>query len=339
MGLASIVKSAATTSSIPDAPASVPETPPAIGVPVDGEGSGSSVISSMKSLFVSASAPPAAPGKYMAAILGKIKYIRDVNNFHGFYSDEQLSKIAHEASQSDLDALAAKMKFPSVELAIELAAIALYDVVILADDSGSMLMDKERVEDLQFIISQAVEIATKFDADGISLRTFKDTVRADNVKTVADVDKSVAKMRFNGSTPIGPAIRSHVLEPMLFKPAARGSLKKPVLVLVVTDGAPDNKGDVVNAVASVGRTLGSTKYGTKAVAFQFAQVGRDRDAQAWLGEIDADPEIGGIIDATSYFEHEQEEYSRKGVDLTPYLWILKLMMGAIDPKYDSEDEV
>jgi hypothetical protein len=57
-----------------------------------------------------------------------------------------------------------------------------------------------------------------------------------------------------------------------------------------------------------------------------------------LGEIDRDPVVGNLIDATSYFEFEQEEYARKGLDLTPYLWILKLLMGAIDPKYDKEDE-
>lgn len=45
---------------------------------------------------------------------------------------------------------------------------------------------------------------------------------------------------------------------------------------------------------------------------------------------DEDPEVGTSIDATSYYELEAEEYARKGVTLTPELWLVKLMVGAID---------
>ena len=43
-----------------------------------------------------------------------------------------------------------------------------------------------------------------------------------------------------------------------------------------------------------------------------------------------------MIDATSYFELEAEEYQRRGVVLTPELWMVKLMVGAIDPTYDEQ---
>jgi len=44
-----------------------------------------------------------------------------------------------------------------------------------------------------------------------------------------------------------------------------------------------------------------------------------------------------MIDATSYFELEAEEYMRRGVNLTPELWLVKLMVGAVDPTYDEQD--
>lgn len=297
------------------------------------------VIASITSFVKGSPVVPVQPGKYRDAILNKLTYIRDVNKLHAFFTDIQLQYIADVASQSDLDSLTRKLNFPSVELTIEFSALALYDVVILADDSGSMTFDKERTDDLQFIITQVAEIATCFDKDGITLRTFKDTLSADNLTNVVKVQTEVNKMNYNGGTPMGNALRSYVLDPLVFKPASKQTLQKPVLVIVVTDGAPDNKYDVRNAVLNAKSTLSNTKYGPKAVAFQFAQVGRDRQAQAWLGEIDTDADIGDMIDATSYFEHEQDEYSRKGIDLTPYLWILKLIMGSIDPKYDSEDEM
>ena len=294
------------------------------------------IISSFSSFL---SKPQEPPGKYFAAILNKLKYVRDVNGFHAFFSDDILNDIATVVSQSDLDSLTKTLKFPSVELVIEFAALALYDVVIIADDSGSMTFDQERTDDLLFIVSQVADIATRFDKDGISLRTFKNTLSADKLTSVDKVQKEISKMKYNGGTPMGSGINKFVLEPLVYKPAARQSLRKPVLVIVITDGAPDNKYEVRNAVMTAKSTLGETKYGSKAVSFQFAQVGRDRQAQQWLSEIDSDVDIGDMIDATSYFEHEQEEYSRKGIDLTPYLWILKLIMGAIDPKYDSEDEM
>lgn len=62
-------------------------------------------------------------------------------------------------------------------------------------------------------------------------------------------------------------------------------------------------------------------------------------AQAFLGELDNDPQIGKVIDAISYFELEAQEFERRnGVTLTPDLWLVKLCVGAIDASYDEQDE-
>jgi hypothetical protein len=42
------------------------------------------------------------------------------------------------------------------------------------------------------------------------------------------------------------------------------------------------------------------------------------------------------VDCTSYYELEQQEYARKGVSLTPDLWMMKLMVGAVDRSYDEQ---
>ena len=67
------------------------------------------------------------------------------------------------------------------------------------------------------------------------------------------------------------------------------------------------------------------------------QVGKDQEAQRFLGKLDNDPVVGGMVDATSYYELEAEEYARKGITLTPDLWMVKLMVGSIDPSYDEQD--
>ena len=65
-------------------------------------------------------------------------------------------------------------------------------------------------------------------------------------------------------------------------------------------------------------------------------MGKDTDAQAFLGRLDNDRDVGGMVDATSYFELEAEEYKQRGIVLTPELWLVKLMVGAIDPTYDEQ---
>jgi hypothetical protein len=47
-----------------------------------------------------------------------------------------------------------------------------------------------------------------------------------------------------------------------------------------------------------------------------------------------------MVDCTSNYENESAEMARANppVDLTPDLWVLKLILGAIDPSYDTQDE-
>ena len=41
------------------------------------------------------------------------------------------------------------------------------------------------------------------------------------------------------------------------------------------------------------------------------QVGKDAAATRFLSSLDTDPVVGRMIDCTSYYEQEQEEYARK----------------------------
>ena len=42
-------------------------------------------------------------------------------------------------------------------------------------------------------------------------------------------------------------------------------------------------------------------------------MGKDQQAQEFLGKLDNDPVIGRMVDATSYYELEAMEYQKKGV--------------------------
>ena len=146
------------------------------------------------------------------------------------------------------------------------------------------------------------------------------------------------QVQFTGMTPLGSSLDSKVIRPFLGAGIQGRNLQKPILVITITDGEPtgEPQNTVANVIKNAKNMCANSIYGPGAIAFEFAQVGKDTKAQAFLGRLDTDPEIGKMIDATSYYELEAEEYSRRGVNLTPELWLVKLMVGAVDPTYDEQ---
>ena len=59
-----------------------------------------------------------------------------------------------------------------MELATSLACVALYDIVIYADDSGSMIFEEggERVSDLKLILGRVAEVAAGLRCPSQSLQ-------------------------------------------------------------------------------------------------------------------------------------------------------------------------
>lgn len=102
-----------------------------------------------------------------------------------------------------------------VELAFDLAALALYDVIIYADDSGSMAFEEggERIADLKLILGRVAEVATLFDDDGISIRFMNSPVNGDGIKDAAAANNVVAQVQFNGLTPLGTNLDAKVSQP------------------------------------------------------------------------------------------------------------------------------
>lgn len=282
-----------------------------------------------------------APGGMTGAIHAKLAQIVAANQLQRFYPPQALQAVAARLdARVNFRDLAARWRMP-VELALDLASLALYDVILFADDSGSMAFEEngERIDDLKLIGSKVAEIATLFDDDGILVRFMNSPTEGNGVRSAADVNALLAGVQYAGLTPLATALQSKVLAPIVFSLAGSGQLAKPVLVLTITDGEPtDNPRDLVVQVIKDARNRLAAQYGPKAVAFEFAQVGKDTRAQAFLGQLDKHPAVGGSIDCTSYFEMEQAEYQKRGINLSPELWLVKMMVGSIDPTYDEGDE-
>lgn len=170
-----------------------------------------------------------------------------------------------------------------------------------------------RIKDLRLILERVSFAATLFDQDGISLRFMNTDLSGardpqgrplqDGVATEAQIEQIMRGVQFKGLTPMGTSLRKKVIDEIVLAKAAQGQLKKPVLVIAITDGQP--AGEPQNAVFDTIRYAFDTlqqrypQYGRGGVAFEFAQVGNDEAAKKFLGKLDEDPQIGPMVDCTS----------------------------------------
>lgn len=169
----------------------------------------------------------------------------------------------------------------------------------------------ERIEDLKVILSKVAYAASLFDNDGIQVRLMNctpkdmahppDPRQYNNIRTEEQVKALLDLHDFKGLTPMGTELRRKILDPLVVGPARAGALRKPVLVITITDGQPagETGGTIFDTIRYVFNELQSTKYGPGAVSFQFAQVGNDLKAREFLAKLDKDPLVGGLVDCTS----------------------------------------
>ncbi len=200
----------------------------------------------------------------------------------------------------------------------------------------------ERIKDLRLILERVASVATIFDDDGISLRFMNanyDPRSLENIRSEQQIDQLMRNVQFKGLTPMGTELRNKVIDGILIPKVRGGQYRKPTLVIMITDGQP--AGEPQNAVFDAIKYASaevSRQFGPGGVAFQVAQVGNDLKAREFLGKLDEDPVVGRLVDCTSNYENESEEMQRQGVNLTPELWLVKLLLGAIDSTYDRKDE-
>lgn len=204
---------------------------------------------------------------------------------------------------SQVDQLCATWRVPR-EIGADIVKLSLYDIVLYIDDSGSMQFEEggDRINDLKLILSRVAYAASLFDEDGIQVRFMNSDIQGNNIKNEEQVNQLIQRTQFKGLTPMGTELKKKVLEPLVLTPARSGQLRKPVLVIAITDGQPagEPQGAVGNAIREAADELQrSPRYGRGAVAFQFAQVGNDMKARDFLGKLDEEPGIGDLIDCTS----------------------------------------
>lgn len=249
-------------------------------------------------------AAPATPQQIAAYRQLLINTIQE-KNLQSFYPPERLDRLVQSLvndAPMRLNNLMHEWSVP-MEVATDVMKLALFDVILYVDDSGSIEFEEKglRKDQLRQILGIVATAASTFDQDGISVRFMNSEETGDGIRSAADVDMLVSRVRFAGLTPLGTSLQNKVIDPMVVGPARAGRLDKPVLVITITDGQP--AGEPHSAVGNVIRyaveETSRTRYGRGAVSFQFSQVGNDQRARDFLSDLDEDPQIGHLIDCTS----------------------------------------
>lgn len=283
---------------------------------------------------------PAAGGVNVNNLVTILQKAVQENNLSAFYPPQSLQQIAARVAPH-ITTIAAKWSIP-MEIAVDLVRLALYDIIMFVDDSGSMSFEEngERIDDLKVILSRTAYVASLMDYDGLEVRFMNNNVEGNGLRTEPEVSQLISQVNFRGLTPLGTNLQAKVIEPLVLRPARSNALKKPVMVITITDGQPagEPSNQVFRVIKDTKSSMLRTPYGPGAIAFQFAQVGNDLRARDFLAQLDTDPEVGAMVDCTSNFEVEQDEMAKQGVVLDPSTWLVKMMLGAIDPSYDAQDE-
>lgn len=272
-----------------------------------------------------AKASPATDPELLFAIL---KETTTENKLGQFYDDGTLRQLAATIGRSDpVTSICNRWDIP-LEIAFDLVKLALYDIVFLVDDSGSIEFSKLQGE-LKALLKSAALASSLFDQDGFSVRFLNSNVEGDNIRTEAQAEDLVNRVRFQGVTPLVTSLRDRILRKYLgevHEPTP--NIRKPLLVIIITDGMvgiphplsgrmttlthrtahrqswpriPTPHQRLQDQAFVVLPTCTSATVLTRivAVAFQIAQVGVDSDAQDFLASLDTDPEVGSLIDCTS----------------------------------------
>lgn len=222
------------------------------------------------------------------------------------------------------------------EFALKLRALDGFEIFVVCDDSGSMNTPvttpgadpygklETRWDELKRTVSKIVEIASIVNTAGIHV-FFLNRPGLMNVTYKGMLDQPF-NLKATGSTPMVPVLKS------IFQQKS----EKRRLVIVATDGCPDDVGGIcgVNCLRDVLQyQRAPTDYVTILACTD------DVGVMKYLNGWDVELERLDVVD--DYRSERQQIQAVQGPDFQFSFgdYIVKCMLGAIDPDLDNLDEV
>lgn len=311
------------------------------------------------------------------------------NNWYAFFTQAQLQEINNIASRHDYRSMMQIFEIPdrldetrmvgskseydlrNLEKIVELSVLALCDIGMLLDNSGSMgttdsksgiknlegaelarEVNITRLEAQKNLVKLGAFVARLFDDDGIEIETMTPdpnlrNVKMRGVKTKEEIDEIFAHgVKAEYGTPTADAIRRFFDTNVLPKLRA-GTMRKPYVMWLMTDGEPGPGQDVVEAIRYCRRECAKTKYGNKAFMICASIVGEDDKADEEVTKWDKDGSkphddgvgSGAITDCvSSYYRECQQVKLPPGQTYEVMFHNIRCFTGPIIPENDAVDE-
>eukprot|EP01060_Flectonema_neradi_P031103 TRINITY_DN4635_c1_g3_i1.p1 TRINITY_DN4635_c1_g3~~TRINITY_DN4635_c1_g3_i1.p1 ORF type:complete len:318 (+),score=64.72 TRINITY_DN4635_c1_g3_i1:45-956(+) len=218
----------------------------------------------------------------------------------------------------------------------ELTTLMDYNIVFLVDDSGSMTMSAlpkkqrkldgrslTRWEELRDTVTTLSEIACHLDPTGVDIH-FLNRSPSLGIRSAEQLSQ-VFDVMPKGQTPLATRIAelpSQVPD------------EKPVLLLIATDGEPDEGPSAVQR--AIGHIL-SGKHTKRPWKIQILACTPDEDEIAWLNNFD---KKFRDVDVMDDFNSERDEVLRAGRQATfnKADYVCKALLGPIIARFDAADE-
>lgn len=215
----------------------------------------------------------------------------------------------------------------------DLLSVAGVDIVVIADDSGSMNQvadhantsnPKTRWEELQETLVKLAHLLLVVDhSDGFHVQFLNDPTWHE-IHSKEHVETLFYGRQARGRTPLGARLQP-VLDGSWHPKGHR--VETELIVLAMTDGEPSD-------VSFDGlRQLVASKKPSVFVTFLMCTEDDD-DVEAYNKYVDHIPGV----DITDDYVSEQREVEAHGKRLSYYKWMAKAVLGGKMPKYDQLDE-
>ncbi|KAJ3393196.1 HBS1-like protein [Entophlyctis sp. JEL0112] len=232
-------------------------------------------------------------------------------------------------------------------MALKLRRLESYNIVVIADDSGSMrckstagltaadpfARTRTRWDELKETLAIVTEVATVLDEDGIDIFFLNRKPLRNITGPCLELEQAFA-MPPEGYTPITRVLRAVLREK--WHSVDRGERKK-LLILIATDGQPTTETGSIDK-DGLKNVLVNERGRPGDVPVTFLVCTDDDDEIQYLNEWDNVIRDLDVVD-DFYTERRQiRDVQGHGFPFSRGDWVCKMLLGSVDPEIDALDE-
>ncbi|KJA24876.1 hypothetical protein HYPSUDRAFT_85703 [Hypholoma sublateritium FD-334 SS-4] len=174
-----------------------------------------------------------------------------------------------------------------------------YRVLFIIDDSGSM---KALWDEARDALSAIAEHALEYNAHSVDMVFLNSDKYCASVRGKSVLMQIFDEVRPHGYTPTGEILKKHLDEQIAILNAKIGSPEytkiRPLDIVVVTDGRPDDKPE--DSIADAEQEIKAKRHHPNSIGIQFVQIGNDEQAKEALQALSYGSAKVGMVDTVKY---------------------------------------